>query len=179
MNADKIVLSYHDSLLHESDLLLLNEGCWLNDRLIGFVFEFFEKDQFKLECQRGFLSYLNPSTVQYLKLCESLDEASACFLEPLELNKKDLVLIPLNNNPTSESAGGSHWSLLVFYTRCQTAVHYDSTGSNLNEAMEFFKKYQNFFKIDKFIHEKKFPQQTNSSDCGVYLIGELFLFLKT
>ena len=37
--ADEIVLSFHDSLLRESDLSLLQEGRWLNDRLIGFVFE--------------------------------------------------------------------------------------------------------------------------------------------
>ena len=37
--ADEIVLSFHDSLLRESDLRLLEEGRWLNDRLIGFVFE--------------------------------------------------------------------------------------------------------------------------------------------
>lgn len=37
--ADEVVLSFHDSLLRESDLSLLEEGRWLNDRLIGFVFE--------------------------------------------------------------------------------------------------------------------------------------------
>lgn len=37
--ADDVVLSFHDSLLRESDLSLLEEGRWLNDRLIGFAFE--------------------------------------------------------------------------------------------------------------------------------------------
>lgn len=37
--ADEIALSFHDSLLRKSDLSLLEEGCWLNDRLIGFMFE--------------------------------------------------------------------------------------------------------------------------------------------
>lgn len=36
---DEVVLSFHDSLLHDSDVLLLNEGQWLNDNLIGFMFE--------------------------------------------------------------------------------------------------------------------------------------------
>lgn len=36
---DEIVLSFHDSLLRKSDLSLLEDGRWLNDRLIGFVFE--------------------------------------------------------------------------------------------------------------------------------------------
>ena len=36
---DEIVLSFYDSLLKKSDVELLNEGQWLNDRMIGFVFE--------------------------------------------------------------------------------------------------------------------------------------------
>ena len=36
---DEIVLSFYDSLIRKSDLSLLREGCWLNDRLIGFMFE--------------------------------------------------------------------------------------------------------------------------------------------
>lgn len=38
--ADEIVLSFQDSLLRQSDLRLLEEGRWLNDRLIGFMFEY-------------------------------------------------------------------------------------------------------------------------------------------
>ena len=39
MAADAVVLNYHDSLLRQSDLQLLQPGHWLNDRIIGFVFE--------------------------------------------------------------------------------------------------------------------------------------------
>lgn len=35
----KVVLSFHDSLLHSSDVALLQSCGWLNDRLIGFYFE--------------------------------------------------------------------------------------------------------------------------------------------
>ena len=36
---DPIVLSYHDSLLRQSDVALLEGSNWLNDRIIGFFFE--------------------------------------------------------------------------------------------------------------------------------------------
>ncbi len=39
MNVDKKVLSYGDSLLRCSDVNLLKNGQWLNDKVIGFVFE--------------------------------------------------------------------------------------------------------------------------------------------
>lgn len=36
---DQIVLSYHNSLLRQSDFSLLDPPHWLNDRVIGFYFE--------------------------------------------------------------------------------------------------------------------------------------------
>lgn len=39
MATDGIVLSYYDSLLKKSDILLLDPPHWLNDKLIGFCFE--------------------------------------------------------------------------------------------------------------------------------------------
>ena len=36
---DQIVLSYHDSLIRQSDYLLLDAPNWLNDKVIGFYFE--------------------------------------------------------------------------------------------------------------------------------------------
>ena len=38
-SADEIVLSFHDSLLRRSDVSLLTDCGWLNDRVIGFYFE--------------------------------------------------------------------------------------------------------------------------------------------
>lgn len=38
---DKIILSYNDSCLYKSDLLILkSETDWLSDRIISFYFEF-------------------------------------------------------------------------------------------------------------------------------------------
>lgn len=37
--SEEVVLSFHDSLLRRSDVALLQNCGWLNDRLIGFYFE--------------------------------------------------------------------------------------------------------------------------------------------
>ena len=170
---DSVILSYHDSLILDSDLELLKEGNWFNDRLIGFVYEYFENEIFKGECNdKNMFAFLNPSTVQYLKLCESIDEARMCFLDPLELKKKRFIFLPLNNNKNLE-AGGDHWSLLVIDRNDSLMKHYDSIGSNKNDALYFFEKYKQYFEIDKFDNETKFPKQKNSSDCGAYLLGNL------
>ena len=36
---DHTALSFHDSLLKVSDIALLSESNWLNDKIIGFYFE--------------------------------------------------------------------------------------------------------------------------------------------
>jgi len=40
MSEDAVVLDYYDSLLRNSDLVLLNESHWINDNLIAFAFEY-------------------------------------------------------------------------------------------------------------------------------------------
>lgn len=139
-------------------------------------YEYLERELFKNDSN---LAFINPSTVQYLKLCQSLDEASMCILDPLELNKKDFVFFPLNDSKSIDSAGGSHWSLLVANIKDFTFVHYDSIsgGSNENVAKCFFQKYKSYFKVSQLIAAKDFPQQNNSSDCGVYVCC-LFLFFN-
>jgi sentrin-specific protease 8 len=44
---EKIILSYHDSCLYQSDLDILKcDSGWLNDRIISFYFEYLQKDVF-------------------------------------------------------------------------------------------------------------------------------------
>ena len=174
---DKVFLSYNDSIIYESDLKLLDTNNWLNDRLIGFVYEYLEKETFNSECnQKNYFAFVNPSTVQYLKLCSSLDEAKMCFLDPLELDKKDIIFLPLNDNQNEESAGGSHWSLLVIDRKKLGCMHFDSTGSNHKEAQYFYNKYKSYFGVNKFEVSTNFPKQTNSSDCGVYALGKILIY---
>jgi Ulp1 family protease len=41
---EKMVLSYHDSVIYEGDLKILKSDCeWLNDRVLSFYFEYLSK----------------------------------------------------------------------------------------------------------------------------------------
>ena len=63
----KVILSYNDSLILESDLDLLASNNWLNDRLIAFVYEYLERDGFEAtNNKRDLCGFVNPSTVHYL-----------------------------------------------------------------------------------------------------------------
>lgn len=45
---DKIILSYHDSCLYESDYAIIKSSTkWLNDRIISFYLEFLHREVLK------------------------------------------------------------------------------------------------------------------------------------
>ena len=43
MGSNRIVLSYFDSLLRQSDLALLEKPNWLNDQIIAFAFQYYQE----------------------------------------------------------------------------------------------------------------------------------------
>ncbi len=92
MATDEVVLSLGDALIRESDLNLLSGPFWLNDRLIGFYFEYLHLHKF--ESSSG-VCFISPEVSQFLKLANF--EEIPIFLEPLELEKKDVVLLAVNN----------------------------------------------------------------------------------
>ncbi|KAJ2870649.1 SUMO1 sentrin specific peptidase 8, partial [Coemansia asiatica] len=62
---DRVLFSYHDTTLFGTDPLTLRDGCWLNDSIISFYFEYLAN-----EVLRGDTSvlFLKPAIVQLLRL---------------------------------------------------------------------------------------------------------------
>lgn len=164
-----IVLSYHDSLLCISDVSLLSGPFWLNDKIIGFCFEYFENELFKQAFGR--IRFLNPSIVQLAKLVDDSDVSS--ILQPLALQSCHLIFIPINDN-SSLYPGGSHWSLLVCDKIEKTFFHFDSSGTgcwNDSSAQITSKKFNHFLGTSFAMTSPPCPTQTNGHDCGVFLIA--------
>ncbi|XP_076448194.1 sentrin-specific protease 8-like [Babylonia areolata] len=167
---DEIVLNFNDSLLRKSDVDLLGGPCWINDNLIGFTFEYYEREQFNHSADR--LSLLSPSMTQFIKFAAGDDLATA--LGPLNLPTKEYVFLPINDNTNTNKAGGSHWSLMVFVRNKEEFRHYDSGHSaNGLVAKELMDRLQPFLHASKrgskFV-EMDCPRQTNGYDCGMYVI---------
>lgn len=166
---DSIVLNYHDSLLNSSDVVLLTGPFWLNDKIIGFCFEYFENDLFKQAVDR--MRFLNPSIVQLAKLADDSEVSS--ILQPLDLQSCQLIFIPINDNSTLHP-GGSHWSLLVCDKNRKEFFHFDSSGSscwNDSSAKIICKKFNHYFGTLYDVTNPRCPTQTNGYDCGVFVIA--------
>ncbi len=92
------------------------------------------------------------------------------------------VFLPINDNRNVELAeGGSHWSLLLVSLTDGQSFHYDSLHSaNIEEAVTVSAKFSHLLRRPlKFVDVHGTPQQTNSSDCGVYVCMEMeYLLLE-
>lgn len=133
MAKSSVVLSFHETLLHQSDVELLYGPYWLNDTLISFYFEYLERVIFK---NANNLLFVSPEVTQCIKMVQSED--IKFFLEPLNMDMKHFVFFALNDNNSPDMAGGSHWSLLVYSKTESCFYHFDSSsGSNHNVAWDF------------------------------------------
>ncbi|XP_039265262.1 sentrin-specific protease 8-like [Styela clava] len=169
---DEIILSFGDSLLYTSDLLLLNDSQWLNDKIIGFVYEYFEVEQFKNS--KDIVAFMNPSVVQLLKTLTT-EEASA-IIGPHNFTSKKLAFIPLNDNNTLYP-GGIHWSLIICDFSSKCFFHFDSLSNsstcfNRQPANQLCKQFAALFDFPSVtITQMQCPKQTNGNDCGMYVIA--------
>lgn len=167
MSDDGIVLNFHDSLLRQSDMKLLDPNEWLNDNIISFAFEYFEKEQFAKFSK--FVAFVSPQVTQCMKLMSA--EEAQLLVEPLALKDKQYVFFAVNDNMSLDETGGHHWSLLLLNVTKRVCYHYDSVlSSNHDSAQLVYKVLKPMFNGDLKFEEGESPQQKNSSDCGVYVI---------
>lgn len=170
-NDDKIVLSYYDCLIRQSDKNLLTGKYWLNDIIIGFYMEYLSHNIVsKIENKKIVLA--SPELTQLLKMIKLSDYPTVLdsFIDKDHIN---LIFFPLNNSENCTDVGGSHWSLLIYSHNENSCYHYDSCrGINDRTAKKFSKKIFKYFSPTNngnFL-SIKCSQQKNTYDCGIFVI---------
>jgi len=165
---DPVVLSFGDSLIRSSDLTILDSNSWLTDNIISFFFEYFGTVIFSQNERR--IAFVGPNFTQLLKLCDKSE--LNMLVNSAELNDKDYVIFPVNDSMFSDSAGGTHWSLLVCNLRSKWCRHYDSyAGANDENARKLFARLTGCLMDQNSIFEEiHCARQNNGYDCGVYMI---------
>ncbi|PRP89434.1 hypothetical protein PROFUN_01297 [Planoprotostelium fungivorum] len=169
LNNSMSVITYHDVTLYPEDVNLLKRPNWLNDNIMSFYFEYLTFERFK--DQRQNFAFIHPSTV-FMTTFMSGSEISE-VLSALDLTSKSLVFLPINNNRDVNKMGGSHWSLLVFNHHDRAFHHYDSSsGMNSSAAQNVAAKLSSLLPVASAkVEEEVSPQQSNSYDCGVYVLA--------
>ncbi|XP_054267421.1 sentrin-specific protease 8-like [Macrosteles quadrilineatus] len=166
---DVVVFSYYDCIIRESDLKILQSNGWLNDAIISFYFVYLEQELFR---NHNELLFIGPEVTQCLK--ESPSSEIPIFLDPLEAQHKDFIFMAVNDS--GKSAGGSHWSLLVYNRLENKFYHLDSSShTNYQPALKLARNVGNYFSPSSEVNLEEMTslQQDNSYDCGIYLICNL------
>lgn len=116
--------------------------------------------------------FISPDVTQFLKLGQGIE--IGIFVEPLDLPSHQLVFFAVNDNDSVHSAGGSHWSLLLYNRQANSFQHFDSSRSyNTSAARSLARNVGPFLQAKEkpsFV-EDRCPQQQNSYDCGDYVIS--------
>uniref|UniRef100_T1IXK3 Ubiquitin-like protease family profile domain-containing protein n=1 Tax=Strigamia maritima TaxID=126957 RepID=T1IXK3_STRMM len=166
---ENVILSFHDCVIKQSDMNLLDGPEWLNDRLISFFFQYLEKVKYGTY-EKG-VCFIDPEVCQCIKL--SRGSCVGVFADPHDLQKKDLILLTVNDCEDEEAAGGTHWSLLVFVRHFNSFYHFDSFGgANLEHGRDVMNHLIPFVKCESMpsLVEATCLQQQNSFDCGIHVI---------
>ena len=163
------ILVVYDVRLLKADYDTIKDD-WLTDTVIAFWQEHLEHEYLS-KSPRSKVILLRP-TMAFLLMrspsVESLDSALP------SMENVTHVFLPINNNSDVEEAeGGSHWSLLLVSLKDNVAFHYDSMSrtneDNAKLATQKLKKYLRSEDDIRFVDIENSPQQSNSSDCGVYV----------
>lgn len=89
-----------------------------------------------------------------------------------QFDKTTHIFLPINDSTNPDiPEGGSHWSLLLVSLLDGVAFHYDSLDhANQREAQIVTRKLQVLLGVQlRFKEMDTCPQQSNGSDCGVYV----------
>ncbi|XP_015793554.1 sentrin-specific protease 8 [Tetranychus urticae] len=174
------VLSYHDTLLRQTDVGTLEPGKWVNDNIISFWFEYLEHEVYS--DYEPFIKFIPPDVAQFIKSAAEIPSQVSdvsSVLESMNLSKKQLILIPINDSPTDAiTTSGTHWTLATFTTENGTFEHYDSFAGSVNHlhAQAIFHVLSPILIPDRASDieldfcEVACTQQRNNSDCGIHLI---------
>lgn len=170
-----IVLEFYDVTVYKEDIDNLQPGYWLNDNNISFVYEYLER----LEIYRaGFQSQiflLRPSMAFLLGQGNPLEVAE--FLP--DFKHASFIFLPINDNNNVEIVSGNHWSLLVVSVEDGKAIYYDTVGEcNIMAARNVADKLAVVLGQQLTFLVAPTPQQSNGSDCGVYVCEITSLLLR-
>ncbi|XP_044760558.1 sentrin-specific protease 8-like isoform X2 [Coccinella septempunctata] len=113
----------------------------------------------------------------YLQLITALIQITpaneiGAFLEPLEVDQKDLIIFALHGVADSEDMDHSHWSLLVYSKWDNKIFHFDSqNGYNNSAVRSLSEKLQVYFNINVEVKEVECLQQKKPQDCGIHVLA--------
>lgn len=156
-----------------------NPYSWVNDAIIHIFGRMIERNTNKSETnQNNKILFVAPCTVQFIRFFQIEDDVKDC-VQKLKIQNFRAVFFPLTNG-TSFTSRGNHWSLLIFLTSENKFLFCDSIYKNRNASIAelLIRKIELFLNLQAELIEMNLPSQTNSYDCGVFIMAYMEYFAQ-
>ena len=174
MNSNDVYLSYKSICLRKFDVDCFKSNNYLNDMCISFYYELLN-DKYK-----NFDNYFlfDPASISTMVIYDELEDLIDMF-GCLNLDQKDYLFIPINDNTDKFSfAGGDHWGLIIYQKSDDTFYYLDSMLNYITNTDTVTNKIKQILavnskniakvSIDKTLKNKF---QFNSFDCGMFVLS--------
>ena len=178
MSNTEIILSTPNCSLTKEDIDTLSPHTYLNDIIISFYYEIIQGKYPSKD-----ISFLEPAASMSIILDSNdgdMEDLKECIFLPLELDKKKFIFAPINDNTKIQYvSSGSHWTLNVIDVENNLIYYLDSTNGNVSNAHTFHDRIEKLFgKKFEFVFALNRQYQTNSYDCGMFLLGFSEVLMK-
>ena len=175
MDNDPILITYKSCSIKQSDIDCLSDYQYLNDLIISFYYEILNEKYMSND-----IVLLDPAVSMSIIFDQDLDDINNCIFQPLGMKDKKYIFVPINDNTKIEyKTSGSHWTLNIIDVNNNTIYYLDSMSSNISNAKVSVRKFQKLFgKKFNFVYALEKTYQTNSSDCGMFILGFTETILK-
>lgn len=106
-------------------------------------------------------------------MSDNPEEINNIFLNPLSAHAKDFIITAVNDQQKPDSAGGHHWTLLVYSKPENAFFHFDSIkGTNAEACKKLVATLKACLGCSNAqLKEVDSLQQNNSYDCGIYVLS--------
>ena len=175
MENDPILITYKSCSIKQSDIDCLSDYQYLNDLIISFYYEILNEKYMSND-----IVLLDPAVSMSIIFDQDLDDINNCIFEPLGMKNKKFIFVPINDNTKIEyKTSGSHWALNIIDVNNNTIYYLDSMLGNISNAKVSVRKFEKLFgKKFNFVYALENTYQTNSSDCGMFILGFTETILK-
>ena len=175
MENERILVTYKSCSIKQSDIDTLSDYQYLNDLIISFYYEILNEKYMSND-----IVLLDPAVSMSIIFDKDLDDINNCIFEPLGMKNKKFIFVPINdNNKIEYKTSGSHWALNIIDVNNNTIYYLDSMLGNISNAKVSVRKFEKLFgKKFNFVYALENTYQTNSSDCGMFILGFTETFLK-
>lgn len=171
-------LIYENICLSPQDYNCFKGKNQLNDLCISFYYNYLLSTKSKtIQSLDQKIVFLDPAVVSNIYFDDSLEDLISMY-SPLELENKDFIFIPINDNTDKfKSGGGTHWALMIYSKLDEKFIYIDSTNGRIGIINEIAIKIKSIMKRSSIKKDEGliiYPQierkQYNSYDCGVFVI---------